>query len=76
MKPKKFEEPLESVREGGAIREQTSLSQSESALLIGISVKTIQNWEQARHQSTGPAATLLRINGTDAQPAMNVIHRT
>ena len=63
MKPKMFEELLESVREGGAIlrgqrkasrrfevgssgiraiRERTSLSQSEFARLIGVSVKTFR----------------------------------
>ena len=79
MKPKMFDELLESVREGGAIlrgqrkasrrfevgssgiraiRERTSLSQSEFASLIGVSVKTLQNWEQDRRRPTGPAATV------------------
>lgn len=31
-----------------AIRERTSLSQSEFATLIGVSVKTLQNWERPR----------------------------
>ena len=39
-----------------AIRERTSLSQSEFAHLIGVSVKTLQNWEQDRRRPTGPAA--------------------
>jgi DNA-binding transcriptional regulator YiaG len=39
-----------------AIRERTSLSQSEFASLIGVSVKTLQNWEQDRRRPTGPAA--------------------
>ncbi|MGO9261953.1 MAG: helix-turn-helix domain-containing protein [Bryobacteraceae bacterium] len=38
------------------IRERTSLSQSEFARLIGVSVKTLQNWEQHRRRPTGPAA--------------------
>jgi putative transcriptional regulator len=38
-----------------AIRERTSLSQSEFAELIGVSVKTLQNWEQDRRHPTGPA---------------------
>ena len=44
-----------------AIREQTSLSQSQFARLIGVSVKTLQNWEQDRRHPTGPAAALLKI---------------
>jgi putative transcriptional regulator len=39
-----------------AIRERTSLSQSEFADLIGVSIKTLQNWEQDRRRPTGPAA--------------------
>jgi putative transcriptional regulator len=44
-----------------AIRERTSLSQVEFARLLGVSVKTLQNWEQSRRHPTGPAAALLRI---------------
>ena len=44
-----------------AIRKRTKLSQSEFALLMGVSVKTLQNWEQARRVPRGPAAALLRI---------------
>lgn len=44
-----------------AIRERTSLSQSEFARLIGVSIKTLQNWEQDRRRPTGPAAALLSI---------------
>jgi len=58
-----------------AIRERTSLSQSEFALLIGVSVKTIQNWEQARRQPTGPAAALLRIIAHEPRLAVEAIHR-
>ena len=46
-----------------AIRHRTSLSQSEFAGFIGVSVKTLQNWEQDRRHPTGPAAALLRIIG-------------
>jgi putative transcriptional regulator len=44
-----------------AIRERTKLSQGEFAMLMGVSVKTLQNWEQARRVPRGPAAALLRI---------------
>jgi putative transcriptional regulator len=57
------------------IRERTSLSQSEFAQLIGVSVKTLQNWEQDRRRPTGPAAALLRIIEHDPALAVKAIHR-
>jgi putative transcriptional regulator len=58
-----------------AIRERTSLSQSEFAHLIGVSVKTLQNWEQDRRRPTGPAAALLAIISHEPQLAVKAIHR-
>jgi len=65
------------IRSSGirAIRERTSLSQSEFAGLIGVSVKTLQNWEQDRRHPTGPAAALLTIIAYDPQLAVRAIHR-
>ncbi len=57
------------------IRERTSLSQSEFAQLIGVSVKTLQNWEQDRRSPTGPAAALLSIIEHDPALAVKAIHR-
>lgn len=59
-----------------AIRERTSLTQSEFAHLIGVSVKTLQNWEQDRRRPTGPAAALLRIIAQEPKLAVEAIHRT
>ena len=58
-----------------AIREKTSLSQSEFAHLIGVSVKTLQNWEQDRRRPTGPAVALLRIIAQEPKLAVEAIHR-
>ena len=58
-----------------AIRERTSLSQSEFADLIGVSVKTLQNWEQDRRRPTGPASALLSIIEHDPALAIKAIHR-
>ena len=58
-----------------AIRERTSLSQSEFAHLIGVSVKTLQNWEQDRRRPTGPAAALLSIIAHEPHLAVKAIHR-
>jgi putative transcriptional regulator len=65
------------IRSSGVrvIRERTSLSQSEFAHLIGVSVKTIQNWEQDRRRPTGPAAALLSIIEHDPALAVKAIHR-
>jgi putative transcriptional regulator len=57
-----------------AIREKTSLSQSEFARLIGVSVKTLQNWEQDRRRPTGPAVALLRIIAQEPKLAVEAIH--
>jgi putative transcriptional regulator len=57
------------------IRERTNLSQSEFAQLIGVSVKTLQNWEQDRRRPTGPAAALLSIIAHDPAMAMKAIHQ-
>jgi len=43
------------------IRERYQLSQSEFATLLGISVKTLQNWEQGRRTPRGAARILLQI---------------
>jgi putative transcriptional regulator len=56
------------------IRERTSLSQSEFAHLIGVSVKTLQNWEQDRRRPAGPAAALLRIIAHEPRLAVKAIH--
>jgi putative transcriptional regulator len=36
-------------------------SQEEFALMIGVSVATLQNWEQGRRRPDGPARALLRV---------------
>lgn len=43
------------------IREKLGLSQSKFAKLLGISVSTLQNWEQGRRKPEGPAKVLLNI---------------
>lgn len=57
-----------------SIRERTKLSQPEFATLIGVSVKTIQNWEQERRRPTGPAVALLRIIDRQPRLAINAIN--
>jgi putative transcriptional regulator len=42
-------------------RAKMELSQSQFAQLLGVSVRTLQEWEQGRKRPTGAAQTLLRI---------------
>ena len=43
------------------IRSKLQLSQSAFAALMGVSLRTVQDWEQGRRKPSGPAAALLRI---------------
>jgi putative transcriptional regulator len=51
-----------------AVREKAQLSQAQFARLLNVSVRTLQNWEQARREPTGPAKALLRI--VEKEPAV------
>jgi putative transcriptional regulator len=44
-----------------AIRMRLKLSQSAFAGLMGVSLRTVQDWEQGRREPGGPAKSLLRI---------------
>jgi putative transcriptional regulator len=44
-----------------SIRSKLGKSQSEFALMIGVSVATLQNWEQGRRTPEGPAKALLKV---------------
>ena len=43
------------------IRESVGLSQSRFAALLGVSVRTLQDWEQGRRAPSGAARTLLLV---------------
>ena len=43
------------------IRLRLKKSQSEFAMMIGVSVSTLQNWEQGRRRPEGPARALLKV---------------
>jgi len=50
-----------------AIRENLGQSQSEFALMIGVSISTLQNWEQGRRRPEGPARALLKVAAEDPE---------
>ena len=51
---------------------QTGLSQSQFAALLGVSVRTLQGWEQGRKQPSGAARTLLVIARTNPEAILAV----
>jgi putative transcriptional regulator len=50
-----------------SIREKTGLSQASFASVLGVSVRTLQDWEQGRRAPSGAARTLLIM--VDRNPA-------
>ena len=47
--------------EAAEARAKAGLSQQAFALLLGVSARTLQDWEQGRRSPTGAAKTLLRV---------------
>lgn len=54
------------------VREKTGLSQSRFAELLGVSVRTLQDWEQGRRVPSGAARTLLMIADRDPKALLKV----
>jgi putative transcriptional regulator len=65
-----FEEP-----DVVAIREGYGLSQDRFAALLGISVRTLQNWEQGRRQPHGPARVLLRVAARHPEAVLDAVRK-
>jgi putative transcriptional regulator len=57
-----------------SVREKLNVSQNEFALLIGVSVRTLQNWEQGRRKPEGPAKALLRIASKNPGAILDALH--
>ena len=57
-----------------AIRERLGLSQARFASLIGVSARTLQNWEQGRREPDGPARALLRVVDAKPQAVLEALH--
>lgn len=57
-----------------AIRKSANISQAQFAKLIGVNLRTLQNWEQGRTRPTGPALALLKIVASNPKSAIEALH--
>jgi putative transcriptional regulator len=62
-----------SVPDVGQIREKTGLSQARFAELLGVSMRTLQDWEQGRRAPSGAARTLLLIADRNPRALLDVV---
>ena len=58
------------------LRERYGLSQPKFAALLGISVKTLRNWEQGRRKPQGPARILLRVAAQHPEAILEVVNES
>ena len=58
-----------------AVRDALKTSQTEFALMIGVSVATLRNWEQGRRTPEGPALALLRVAARNPRAVAEALHR-
>jgi putative transcriptional regulator len=54
------------------IRQKVGLSQSHFSALLGVSVRTLQDWEQGRRIPSGAARTLLLIADRNPEALLDV----
>lgn len=57
-----------------AVRAKLGTSQTEFALMIGVSVATLRNWEQGRRTPDGPALALLRVAARNPKAVIEALH--
>lgn len=55
------------------IRQKLEMTQQQFATLMGISVRTLQNWEQGRRVPDGPARVLLMVASRNPQALLDTI---
>jgi putative transcriptional regulator len=61
------------VPDVSAIRTKTRLSQSQFAELLGVSVRTLQDWEQGRRSPSGAARKLLLVVEKNPQAVLEAV---
>ena len=57
-----------------AVRAKLGASQAEFALMIGVSVATLRNWEQGRRIPDGPTLALLRVAARNPKAVIEALH--
>ena len=57
------------------VRADFGQSQAEFALMIGVSVATLRNWEQGRRTPDGPALALLQVAAHNPAAVVEALHR-
>ena len=70
MRESDFEDP-----EVAEIRAEYGLSQAKFAAMLGISVRTLQNWEQGRRHPHGPARVLLRVAARHPRAILDTVKK-
>ncbi len=55
------------------IREGYKLTQAQFAAMLGISVRTLHNWEQGRRVPEGPAMVLLRVAARHPEAVLDAV---
>lgn len=55
------------------IRAETGLTQEEFAIVLGISPRTLQEWEQGRREPRGPARSLLLVAKYSPQVVLRAV---
>jgi putative transcriptional regulator len=58
-----------------AIRYKLKQTQADFAVMIGVSVATLQSWEEGRHRPDGPAEALLRIADKNPKTVLKILGR-
>jgi putative transcriptional regulator len=57
------------------IREGYELTQAQFATMLGISVRTLSNWEQGRRVPEGPAMILLRVADKHPEVLLDIVRK-
>ena len=57
-----------------SIRLKLHASQTTFAHMIGVSIDTLQNWEQGRRRPDGPALALLKVADVNPRAVIKALH--
>lgn len=72
MRPSRvFKYKIPNIR---SIRSKLHISQSDFAMMLGVSARTLQNWEQGRREPEGPAKALLTIADKNPKAVLEALH--